>query len=382
MVVELVRDIVRFRELKDEWNNLLAKSELISVFLTWEWLYYWWIHFKADKELFILLIKDKESGKLLGIAPFCIQKKELFNVTLVKKIMFLGTEKVASDFLDFIIYPESNEKVLETIYKYLDDMKHTWDIVEVGDIDKNASSIKIIRKLANKKYLTLIKKSQICPYVKLPQSHALLLESLSSKMRSNLKRSTKQIGTRIAADFSTCTQKEQVKENIEKVVTLHNTRFKEKHGNKKVKSAFSGDVITNFHYEVAESFFANNWLKFYSLTLDNKIAASLYGFLYKNRLFYYQSGINPEWRNFGIGNVLYSYCLENCINSGLTEFHFLRGNENYKFRWTKEYTETINFFLCNRTLAGKFLYYFIKIKMIIRKFPKKDTYGKRNNPGL
>jgi hypothetical protein len=44
MELEVVQDINRFNELREEWDGLLERSSSKSIFLTWEWLFYWWMH--------------------------------------------------------------------------------------------------------------------------------------------------------------------------------------------------------------------------------------------------------------------------------------------------------------------------------------------------
>jgi len=65
MELEVVQDINRFNELGEEWDGLLERSSSKSIFLTWEWLFYWWMHFKNNKELLILLIKDEITKKIV-----------------------------------------------------------------------------------------------------------------------------------------------------------------------------------------------------------------------------------------------------------------------------------------------------------------------------
>jgi hypothetical protein len=87
--IQLLQTEDDFEKIKAEWNNLLEKSNNNSVFPTWEWLYNRWIHFKKDRALFILLARSKSTDEIAGIAPFYIQKTDLFNFFKVKKIKFL-----------------------------------------------------------------------------------------------------------------------------------------------------------------------------------------------------------------------------------------------------------------------------------------------------
>ena len=382
MYTEVVTETKHFEVLREEWNTLLERSHQKSIFLTWEWLYYSWIHFKNGNQLFILLIRNKEKGELIGIAPFCIQKINLFQIAPLKMLKFLGTEKVASDFLDFIIYPGEEHSTLMAIFEYLYKNQPIWDAIELGEIDKDSNSLGWIKRNVIKKYQLAEQRAHICPYIKLPESYELLQKSLSTNMRNNLKRRTKQIEAKREVKFFITKQKEEVKENIDSLFDLHNKRFEDKYKAKKMQSSFNGVQIKKFHYDVANEFLLNDYLRLYSLELENRAIALLYAFKYKDRLYYYQSGIDPAWGNFGLGTVLFGYCMNNSIDQGLREFNFLRGNEEYKYRWTKAYKETVNIYITPMTPTGIILYSYIRIKGIMKRILKRNRYGQRNHSDL
>lgn len=373
MEIEVVKDTNKFKDLKDDWDNLLEKSNSKSVFLTWEWLYYWWIHFKGDKELFILLVKNKITNQTLGIAPFCVQKIKLFHFIFLKKIKFLGTEKVASDFLDFIISPGLEDKVLKFIYEYLDKNADKWDIIEIGDVEEDSNNTRLLRKYVNGNYEILEQKSQICPYIKLPKDYELLLSSLSSKMRHSLKRQTKYLEEKDKMIFSINNEREHIRENINKLFTLHNDRFKSKKKGKNYISVsdFSGNKIKDFHYNVASSFLLRDWLRLYFLNYDRESIACIYAFKYKDRLFYYQSGFNSNWHKWSLGSVLLGYSIKDSIKERLNEFHCLRGAEAYKSKWTKTAKKTINFTLINNNLKSNLYASVVSNKIKLKKLLKK-----------
>ena len=354
MIIEIVQEEEKFKELKVVWNDLLEKSGQKSIFLTWEWLYYWWLHFKADKELFILVIRSKKANELLGIAPFCIQKKILLHFISLKTIKFLGAEEVASDFLDFIIYPGIEDRILSAFYEYLDKNNHLWDIIEITDIEEDSASLDFFKRNVNNMYKIIESDAQKCPYMALPGSYDLLLQSLSPNMRENLRRRTKKIENKNGMHLSTL-RDEPIKESVDKLFILHNNRFKFKEKSNISESAFNGTKIKHFHYDIASNFLKKDCLKLYFLNLNSEPIACLYAFKYKNSLFYYQSGLNPDWKDWGLGTALFGYAIKDSINDGLKEFHYLRGNETYKSRWTKKAKITKNIILLKKNSIG-FLY--------------------------
>ncbi len=367
MELEVVQDINRFKELREDWDSLLEKSSSKSVFLTWEWLFNWWLHFKNHKELLILLVKDETTGQIVGIAPFCLQELRLLYFFKFSKIIYIGSDKAASDFLDFIIHPGSEDDVVKLIYEYLNHNGARWDVVEMGPVDECSSSIGLVKETANGRHRMVTLKAQVCPYLKLTENYEKQLQSLSPNMRQNLRRRTKCFENERGMSFSILNTREKVEENIDTLFILHMDRFKSKGGDRKIASSFSGLDIKRFHYDVASSFLEKQWLKLYFLCYENEPIASLYAFKYKDKLYYYQSGFSSHWEKLSLGVVLLGYAIKDSIDERLKEFHFLRGEEQYKSRWTKDYRETKNLLLFNSTFSGEALYILMRAQRYLRR---------------
>ena len=62
ITVEHVTDPAMLVSLRRDWNRLVDESRRPTVFLTWEWLHAWWIHFGKGLRLHLLLVRDP-SGK-------------------------------------------------------------------------------------------------------------------------------------------------------------------------------------------------------------------------------------------------------------------------------------------------------------------------------
>jgi hypothetical protein len=329
------------------------------------------MHFKRNKELLILLVKDESTGEIEGIGPFCLQELRLLYLFKFRKIIFIGSDKAASDFLDFIIRPKSEDNVLKSIHEYLNNISDKWDIVEIGPIDDRSSSIGFVKENVDGKYKNLIFNAEICPYLKLTEDYEKLLQSLSSNIRQNLRRRMKCFKNEKGMSFSIVSTREKIEENIDRLFSLHIDRFKSKSGRRNIRSSFNGSEIKRFHYDIASSFLDNQWLKFYFLSYEDEPIASLYAFKYEDKLYYYQSGFSRNWEKLSLGTVLFGYAIKDSINERLKEFHFLRGEEQYKSRWTRDYRETKNLLIFNSTFFGEVLYTLIRGEKNLRKVLRK-----------
>ena len=85
---------------------------------------------------------------------------------------------------------------------------------------------------------------------------------------------------------------------------------------------------------------AKGALRLSSLTADGKILAIIYGFHHGRKYYFYQSGFDPAYFQLSPGLVLMNFSIEQAIKRGAEEFHFLRGEEEYKAKFTKTFRRT------------------------------------------
>jgi len=68
MNITVIEDDGGFLSLKDDWDRLAHDLLAINKF---DWIYRWWMHFKEDNILKILVAED--GNKVVGIAPLYLE---------------------------------------------------------------------------------------------------------------------------------------------------------------------------------------------------------------------------------------------------------------------------------------------------------------------
>jgi len=354
-VVQISED-EEFYKLKDEWDILLSKSNCNNLFLTWDWLYHWWKIFCQDKNLNILLIR--KNGDLIAVAPLFLTNNKMLGI---KQIHFLGSNYVGSDYLDFIIQKGSEDEVIPELCNYLNS-GNGWHFINLTDIPAHSKSIELIQKYHKDNWLILTNNYTICPYITLPDNYNLFLQSLSSNMRSNIKRKRRIFENDLKGEFVILREKNEVNKSIEELNRLNFYRMRVKN----LISPFYDPLFNQFHKVIIPIFFERGWLRLCFLRVKNKYIACLYVYRYGNKYYYYQSGFDLEWEKVSPGVLLFSYCIENAILEGMEEFDFLRGNEDYKYRWTKQERKNLRVKIFNDTFKGKIAYWFYRSKAQIK----------------
>ncbi len=74
-------------------------------------------------------------------------------------------------------------------------------------------------------------------------------------------------------------------------------------------------------------------LRFWTLTIHGTVAGAYYGFARASAAYAYLGGFDPEFAYESPGTLLVGAAIEAAWRDGAGQFHFLRGQEPYKYEW-------------------------------------------------
>ena len=68
-------------------------------------------------------------------------------------------------------------------------------------------------------------------------------------------------------------------------------------------------------------------------------------------MYYYHTGFTLEHRKLSPGFVLLGHIMQDAFERDINEFDFLRGDEEYKYRWTESKRNLYQFGICNHPIS-------------------------------
>jgi CelD/BcsL family acetyltransferase involved in cellulose biosynthesis len=89
--------------------------------------------------------------------------------------------------------------------------------------------------------------------------------------------------------------------------------------------------------------------------------AYLLFFICNNRFLAYQTAFDRELRELSIGTQLFLESIRFAFENGFDEYDFLRGDEEFKTRFTKSFRKTKTMLIFPETRKGNMLYTYYKI---------------------
>ena len=332
VTVETIGEAPDFAVLRQEWDELLQASDSDGLFLTWEWLYTWWKYLAGDRRLLILAVRCE--GELAALAPCCLRPPSLFRWRPLPVLEFLGNGSVGSDYLDIIVRKGREPEARLALASRLagERVMLRWTQIK----RRGCLAAGVAAALGEDGWSVAEAETNTCPFIPLAgQSWESYLATLGAEHRYNFHRKWKRLNRDFSVQFEQVRTAAQCRESIDQTIALHNLRWRDRGGS----DAFHTPALVEFHREFSQVALERGWLRLYVLRLDGKMAACLYGFLYRGTFYFYQSGFDSRYDKYSAGLVTMGLAIKSAIEEGAEEYDLLHGNEAYKSHWSHESRE-------------------------------------------
>lgn len=311
--------------MRGAWNELLASSASNGVFLTHEWLASWWKHLAEGRRLSILVARDNE--RLTGILPLAERQADYARM-MPRTLEFLGSGVIGSDYLDAIIEPGREDEVNTAFADYFHSRGLMLQLSQLRTGSCLVSSL--AKSLTACGWAASDTKLNICPYIDLQgKTWETFLSGIGPNIRKNLNRYLRLLPKNFEMRVDCARMPKEAAAALDIVIDLHRKRW-EAAG---TSEAFQTPAVNAFHHDFARLAAERGWLRILLVWLNGRPAASLYGLLYGQKFYFYQSGFDPEFSKHSVGVAVMGLAIKTAIDEGALEYDFLHGDEEYKFHW-------------------------------------------------
>lgn len=307
-----------FAELSAEWDSLAAEAVTDTPFQKLAYQKAWWSHLHPQEATLHTIAVRSDDRSLQAIGCFY----------LVDDVVYFNGCVEETDYLDLIVREADAEPAWASVLDcLLSGEVGQWQALNLCNIPAASPSRSLLKRLGNERGLRVFEEQiEVCPIIPLPATFDDYLEMLDSKQRREINRKLRRA---IAADttFHVVGPAEDIDEATDAFLELLQSSTFEK------RDWLNEGRRAVFH-DVARAAQADGTLQLMFASVDGRKAAGLFNFDYNDRIWVYNSGLDPTaFSGLSLGVVLTAQAIEQAIEDGRTEFDFLRGDEEYKYRF-------------------------------------------------
>jgi CelD/BcsL family acetyltransferase involved in cellulose biosynthesis len=307
------------------WNALLAESITNNPFLRYEYLSAWWTTRGGgewpDSELAV--VTAHQDGRLVGIAPlFSARNRDGFPALLL-----LGSIEI-SDYLDVITRPVDLPVFMAGLLDFIGRPGFPdWQLLDWHNLPEASPALKVLQAEAGKRLWAFTQtRSYHVPSIPLTGDFETYLAGIDKKQRHEIRRkmrraeeSGRNVRWYIVEDGSTLSAEMEI--------------FMLMMAQDPEKAAFLTPGMRTQMQLACRAAFENGWLQLAFLEADGQKAAGYLNFDYLNRIWVYNSALDRRFLDLSAGWVLLGYLLQWANENKRAEFDFMRGDEDYKYRF-------------------------------------------------
>ncbi|MEW6505619.1 MAG: GNAT family N-acetyltransferase [Chloroflexota bacterium] len=313
--------------LQEEWNALLAESPSHCPFLRFEYLDIWWRRRGGGEwppESQLALITARQEERLLGIAPLFWTPNHLGEPAL----LFLGSIEI-SDYLDFIARTGDLPAFLDALLPALQELRGElpFTVLDLYNLPEESPTLDALEAAAARHGWSFHKEfCQPCPTIPLPSDWETYLSGLDKKQRHEIRRKLRRAESlEPPARWYMVTERETLDAEIEALLSLMEQDDE--------KRAFLTPAMRETMREMIHCSFDLGCLRLAFLEVGGEKAAAYLAFDYLQQVWLYNSGFDRRFNDYSPGWVLLSYFIRWAIENRYREFDFMRGGEDYKYRF-------------------------------------------------
>ncbi len=288
------------------WDQLFSDTPDSSPFVSFEW-FDCLSRFLLHKEPDIMLLYDKDT--CVGIMPIQI------NDTTVR---FIVDERV-TDLTGFVYVRGYEDDIIRELVSFIRRERLHADLSPLDQINP------LVQRCTNYPHSVTAETADMNPLLKLPASWDDYLAMLTAKVRHELRRKLRK-GQ--AVRLETCTP--------DAIESLFELMIRDAH-----KRQFLTLDMQAFFTAIATCFFEKGWLRLRTACIDGEPIATLFAFSFHKRIYLYNMGINPRYTHLSPGIIAIGLDIKDAITERDRYYDFLRGDEEYKFRFGARKQHTV-----------------------------------------
>jgi len=325
--LELLNIFKDFDKVREIWGKLSSESNT-GYFLSWGWIENWVESLPEDVCVHLCVIREKE----VPVLTFFLGEAQILrNQVFKSKGIFLnatGNSEYDSLCIEYntMIY---RQPLRLSLRELLGTLPNHWDEFFLPGLDCDSFPGNSLAEPTGR-YKMIKEKVDASPYVDLERVRRTkggYLSLLGSNTRAQIRRTYRDLESHGPIKAAAGLTIKGCSEIFDEMVLLHQRRWQRKGE----QGAFETDYFYRFHKELIKKRFDQGEIQLIRVTAGQETVGCLYNFVFRGRVYFYQSGINYEIdERLKAGLLCHAEAVKYNAAIGQSIYDFLGGAERYK----------------------------------------------------
>lgn len=307
----ILRDFDALAGLEPAWWELWRRAQA-TPFQSPAWLLPWWQVFSPG-ELLTVAAEDEE--RVVGLAPFYVE-----DGALGRRLLPLGIG--ITDYCDVLVDParaaEAGRVLAEAAVK-----AGGWDLWECEELRPAAAALALPCPAGTDEAIT---PQSPCPTLALDGGPFPDFLPKTKRRKLNLARNRME---RRGGCSIRQAEPATLRDALDHLMRLHGSRWR----SRGEEGVLADDPVQRFHCLAAPALQEAGLLRLFTLSVEGRAAAAYYGLQGHKEAYAYLTGFDPAFTFESPGMLLTAHAIATAVAEGARSFHFLRGDEPYKYGW-------------------------------------------------
>jgi hypothetical protein len=345
--------------LENEWCELHSRCSYPSIFNSFDYLYSACVHFQVrQEELYILLVRNLDTNKLVAIFPFCLTNfhwhRIKFNV-----IIYAGLNEADKPYP--IIDGQFEEAAWKIAIAHIKKDSNKWNFLELVEIQEGLNALEIlIREFKMIKFHKKVRNDVESPIFELNISWLEFWDK-HKKMRKRIRKMESDFPQNM--EFKVYTDIEELDYCMRNYIELESRSWK---AAKKIGVSSSVKKL-KFYSDFFKRLSSHNQLFFGFLYVDEKLVSAEIAYTQNTNVYFSHGVFDKVYAKYSPGMVSTSLFLKYFIESEYKKGDFLGGFAHYVNPWASQLIKSNNITIYRLTpkliiafILGKTAYYTLR----------------------
>lgn len=332
------------------WNGLARGVP----FRETSWIGPWWRHLGNGREPYVIVARD-QAGNLRGLLPLYRRepsRKEQHRRGLGpsgRTLAIMGDGDACSDYVSVLAHERDASQIAQQMGEHLISVascpRWGWDLLEFDGIVEGDAAMTALALALKSGGSSLHASSRMSVWFKpTDASWDVHIKQHGKTQRRKMRRWSEQIDEATTYRYRRAETEVQAMEMLTRLIEMHQQRWNEVGET----GSFAAPRFCDFIRDATTDFLARGQLYLTALEHQGESIAGELSFIGGNRVMYaYSMGFDRRHADLNPGLILGFATLRHVHNNSLCGIDYLRGDEQYKQRITKESRRLI----CLRTVA-------------------------------